>query len=196
MRRMLCLCNTFIKYTRVIREDRVYPILNNWYDDKSKMKTMVEDRRSSHHLDGYWCLDWAIHPRRGNKWWSSRHTWRSTDMRGSLSCIGHMGWGTRRLWFRSDPERTCKWTVCLTLDFSPCDWSLLNIYLFGGGEFILLLNAFSETYELRGCISMDISRMAWIACVACLSGKWSRLLLKSKVLWLMIKARPTWQLCV
>ena len=66
----------------------------------------------------------------GNSWWSSRRTWRSMDMRG-----------TRCLRFRSDPERTCKWTVCLTLDFSPCDWSLLNIYLFGGGEFILLLNA-------------------------------------------------------
>ena len=49
--------------------------------------------------------------------------------------------GTRCLRFRSYPERTCKWTVCLTLDFILCDWFLLNIYLFGGGEFILLLNA-------------------------------------------------------
>ena len=53
MRRMLCLCNTYLKYTRVIRKDRVYPILNNWYDDKSKMKTVVEDRKSSHRLDDY-----------------------------------------------------------------------------------------------------------------------------------------------
>jgi len=58
--------------------------------------------------------------------------------------------GTRCLRFRSDPERTCKWTVCLTSDFILCDW-----------------------YRLH--------RMA------CLCGmlrcKWSRLLLKSKVLW-------------
>ena len=52
---------------------------------------------------------------------------------------------------------------------------------------------FSETYEPRGYISMDINRMEWIACVACLSGNWSRILLKSKVLWLMIKARPVWR---
>ena len=32
-------------------------------------------------------------------------------------------------------------TVCLTLDFILCDWFLLNIYLFGDGRFILLLNA-------------------------------------------------------
>ena len=85
----------------------------------------------------------------GNSWWSSRRTWRSMDMRG-----------TRCLRFRSDPERTCKWTVCLTLDFILCDW-----------------------YRLHR--------------VVCLCGmlrcKWSRLLLKSKVLWLMIKARPLWR---
>ena len=75
----------------------------------------------------------------GNSWWSSRRTWRSMDMRG-----------TRCLRFRSDPERTCKWTVCLTLDFSPCDWSLLNIYLFGGGEFILLLNALLWDVRAQG----------------------------------------------
>ena len=51
---MLCFCNTYLKYTRVIREDRVYPILNNWYDDKSKMKTMVEHRRSSRRLGDNW----------------------------------------------------------------------------------------------------------------------------------------------
>ena len=45
------------------------------------------------------------------------------------------------------------------------------------------LTPFSETYELKGYILMDINRMEWIACVACLSGNWSRLLLKSKVLW-------------
>merc|ERR1712080_795048 len=37
------------------------------------------------------------------------------DMRGPLSYIGHMGRGIRCLRFRSDPERTCKWMVCLTL---------------------------------------------------------------------------------
>ena len=66
----------------------------------------------------------------GNSWWSSRCTWRSMDMR----C-------TRCLRFHSDPARTCKWTVCLTLDFILCDWFLLNIFLFGDRKFILLLNA-------------------------------------------------------
>ena len=75
----------------------------------------------------------------GISWWSSRRTWRSMDMRG-----------TRCLRFRSDPERTCKWTVCLTLDFSLCDWFLLNIYLCGGGEFILLRNALLWDVRAQG----------------------------------------------
>ena len=33
--------------------------------------------------------------------------------------------GTRCIRFRSDPERTCKWTVCLTLDIIMCDWWIL-----------------------------------------------------------------------
>ena len=53
MRRMLRLYNTYLLYTRVIQKDRVYPILNNWYDDKSKMKTVVEDRKSSRRLGDY-----------------------------------------------------------------------------------------------------------------------------------------------
>ena len=67
-------------------------------------------------------LDWAVHPRGGNQLLIVQTYWRSMDMRG-----------TRCLRFRSDLERTCKWTVCLTFDFILCDWFLLNIYLFSGG---------------------------------------------------------------
>ena len=141
MRRMLCFI-ALVYYTReLFRKAGFIPILNNWFDDMSTMKTVFEDRRSSHRLDDYWCLDLAVHPRRGNKWWSSRRTWRSMDMRGPLSCIGHMGRGIRCLWFRSDPERTSKW-MCVRHWILFCvHWFLLNIYLFGNGEFILLLNA-------------------------------------------------------
>lgn len=58
--------------------------------------------------------------------------------------------GTRCLRFRSDPERTCKWTVCLTSDFILCDW-----------------------YRLHRMVCL----CGMLRC------KWSRLLLKSKVLW-------------
>ena len=108
----------------------------------------------------------------GISWWSSRRTWRSMDMRG-----------TRCLRFRSDPERTCKWTVCLTLDFSLCDWFLLNIYLFGGGEFILLLNALLWDVRAQG-LYIDGYQSHGVNCLCgMLRCKWSRLLLKSKVLW-------------
>ena len=56
--------------------------------------------------------------------------------------------------FRSDPERTCKWIVCLTL-YSFVLYLLIAtnyIFLFGGEEFILYLSPFSKTYELRGYI--------------------------------------------
>ena len=53
-------------------------------------------------------------------------------------------------WFWVYRELCFKWhwffnpvkdrTTCLTLYFELYCWSLLNIYLFGGGEFILLLN--------------------------------------------------------
>ena len=101
--------------------------------------------------------------------------------------------GTRCLRFRSDPERTCKWTVCLTLDFSLCDWFLLNIYLFGGGEFILFLNAI--LWDVRAQrLYIDGYQTHGVNCLCgMLRCKWSRLLLKSKVLWLMIKARPVWR---
>ena len=72
------------------------PILNDWFDDKSTMKTVVEDRRSSHRVDDYWCLYWAVHPRQGNKWWSSRSTWRSTGY-ARTSLLWHMGRGIRCL---------------------------------------------------------------------------------------------------
>ena len=114
-------CCVFIAYyiRELFGKAELIPILNNWFDDKLTTKMVVEDWRSSHRLDDYWCLDCVVHPRRGNKWWSSRRIWRSTDMRGPLSCIGHMGLGIRCLRFRSDPEQTCKW-MCVWHWISFC----------------------------------------------------------------------------
>ena len=50
-----CVCVTLVYYIRELFRKAVFiPILNNCFDDKSKMKTAVEDRRSSHRLDNYW----------------------------------------------------------------------------------------------------------------------------------------------
>ena len=47
----------------LFRKAGFIPILNNRFDDKSKMKTVVEDWKSSHRLDDIDDLDWAVHPR-------------------------------------------------------------------------------------------------------------------------------------
>ena len=142
MRRMLCLCNICFNIRVLFGKSRFTPILNNRFDDKSKTKTLVEDRKSSHRLGDYWWSRLGCTPRMTETVGDRPDVLGDRpNMRGPLSRIGHMGRGIRCLRFRSAPERTCKWTVCLTLDFSLCDWFLLNIYLFGGGEFILLLNA-------------------------------------------------------
>ena len=117
---------------------------------------MVEDRSSSHRLDDYWCLDWAVHPRQGNKWWSSRRSWRSTDMRGPLSCIEHMGRGIRCLRFHSNPERTWKWTVCLTLDFILCWWISIKYTSVWWRRIILLLNTLLWDVRAQRFTSPDI----------------------------------------
>ena len=130
MRRMLCLCNTCLLYTRVIQKDRVYPILNNWYDDKSKMKTVVEDRRSSRCLGDYWWSWLGCTPKKmetvsdrpdvlGDRWICEESASGFVQTQNELVnglCVWH-------------------WILFCV------DWSLLNIHLFGGGEFILLLNA-------------------------------------------------------
>ena len=99
---MLCLCNICFNIRELFGKAGFIPILNNRFDDKSKMKTVVEDRKFSHRLIGLYTQE------DGNSWWSSRRTWRWMDMQGKC------------LRFRSDPERTCKWIVCLTLDFILC----------------------------------------------------------------------------
>ena len=183
MRRMLCLCNTYLKYTRVIRKDRVYPILNNWYDDKSKMKTMVEDRRSSHRLGDYWWSWLGCTPKKmetvgdrpdvlGDRW--------ICEVQGASGFVQTQNELVNGL---------CVWHWILFC----VDWSLLNIYLFGGGEFILLLNAL--LWDVRAQrLYIDGHQSHGMNCLCgMLRCKWSRLLLKSKVLWLMIKARPVWR---
>ena len=142
------MCNTYLKYTRVIRKDRIYPILNNWYDDKSKMKTMVEDRRSSRRL--------------GDNWWSWLGcTPKKMETVGDRPDVLGDGWICEESASGFvQTQNGLVWTVCLTSDFILCDW-----------------------YRLHS--------------VNCLCGmlrcKWSRLRLKSRVLWLMIKARPLWR---
>ena len=127
---MLCLCNTYLKYMRIIRKDRVYPILNNWYDDKSKMKTMVEDRKSSRRLGDYWWSWLGCTPKKketvgdrpdvlGDGWICEESASGFVQTQNGLVnglCVWH-------------------WILFCV------DWFLLNIHLFGGGEFILLLNA-------------------------------------------------------
>ena len=58
MRRILCLCNICFNIRGLFGKAGFIPILNNWFDEKSKMKTVVEDRKSSHRLGDYWwsCL--------------------------------------------------------------------------------------------------------------------------------------------
>ena len=132
MRRMLCLCNTYLKYTRVIRKDRVYPILNNWYDDKSKMKTMVEDRKSSRRL--------------GDNWWSWLGcTPKKMETVGDRPDVLGDRWICEVLgasgFVQTQNGLANGWYVWYSITLYCIRWSLLNIYLFGGGEFILLLNA-------------------------------------------------------
>ena len=131
MRRMLCLCNTCLLYTRVIRKDRVYPILNNWYDDKSKMKTMVEDRKSSRRL--------------GDNWWSwlgctpkkMETVGDRPDVLGDRWISGVLGASGFVQTQNGLVNGLCVWHWILFC----VDWSLLNIHLFGDRKFILFLNA-------------------------------------------------------
>ena len=48
------MCVTFVYHIRgLFRKAGFIPILNNRFDEMSKMKTVVEDRKSSHHLGDY-----------------------------------------------------------------------------------------------------------------------------------------------
>ena len=149
MRCMLCLCNTCLLYTRVIQKDRVYPILNNWFDVVSRMKTVVEDRRSSRRLGNYWWSWLGCTPKKmetvgdrpdvlGDRW--------ICEVQGA-SCF-------------VQTQNGLVMDVCLTSDFILCDW-----------------------YRLHRMVCL----CGMLRC------KWSRLLLKSKVFWLMIEARPLWR---
>ena len=151
MRRTLCLCNTCLKYTRVIRKDRVYPILNNWYDDKSKMKTAVEDRRSSRRLGDYW--------------WS----WLGCTPK-KMETVGDR------------PDVLGDRWICGVL---------------GASGFVQtqngLVNGLCVWHWISFCV-IDGYRLHVVVCLCgMLRCKWSRLMLKSKVLWLMIEARPLWR---
>ena len=130
MRRMLCLCNTCLLYTRVIQKDRVYPILNNWFDDKSKVKTVVENRRSSRRLDNYRWSWLGCTPKRresvgdrpdvlGDRW--------ICEVQGASGFVQTQNELVNGL---------CVWHWILFC----VDWSLLNVHLPSEGEFIPLLH--------------------------------------------------------
>ena len=150
MRRMLCLCNTFIIYTRVIQKDRVYPILNNWFDVVSKMKTVVEDQKSSRRLDNYW---WS---------WLGCTPKRRESVGGRLDVLGDR-------WICEVQGASGFIQTQNELVDGWCVWHWISFCVIDG-------------YRLHG--------------VVCLCGmlrcKWSRLLLKSRVLWLLINAPPMW----
>ena len=125
-----CVCVTFVYiYVGYLERPGLYPF---WITDSTISRRWRRWLKTGG-LHVVWMiiddLDWAVHPRGGNQSVIVQ-TYLEIDMRG-----------IRFLRFRPDPEQTCKWTVCLTLDFILCDWFLLNIYLFSGGEYILLLNA-------------------------------------------------------
>ena len=119
MRRMLCLCNTCLLYMRVIQKDRVYPILNNWYDDKSKMKTEVEDRRSSRRLGDYWWSWLGCTPKKMETV-SDR-----PDVLGDRWICGVLGASGFVQTQNGLVNGLCVWHWI----FSLCDWFLLNMYL-------------------------------------------------------------------
>ena len=111
-----CVCVTFVFliYVGCSESPGLYPF---WITESTISRRWRRwSKTGSLHI--VWIItddpDWAVHrlytQEEGNSWWSSRRTWRSTDM-----------WG-KCLRFRSDLERTCKWTMCLTLDIILCDW--------------------------------------------------------------------------
>ena len=126
-----CVCVTFVFNIRgLFGKAGFIPILNNRFDDKSKMKTVVEDRKSSQRLDNYW-----------RSWLGS--TPKRMEIVGGRPDVPGDGWICEES--ASGFVQTqnglvnglCAWHWILFC----VDWFLLNIHLFGGGEFILLLNA-------------------------------------------------------
>ena len=126
-----CVCVTFVYHIRgLFRKAGFIPILNNRFDEMSKMKTVVEDRKSSHRLGDYW---WS--------WLGC--TPRMRESVGDRPDVLGDGWICEESasgFVQTQNELVnglCVWHWILFC----VDWSLLNIHLFGGGEFILLLNA-------------------------------------------------------
>ena len=126
-----CVCVTFVFNIRgLFGKAGFIPIPNNRFDDMSKMKTVVEDRKSSYRLDYYWRSWLGCTPKR-------------MEIVGGRPDVLWNGWICEES--ASGFVQTqnglvnglCVWHWILFC----VDWFLLNIYLFGGGEFILLLNA-------------------------------------------------------
>ena len=165
------------------------PIMNNWFDENRRWRRWL--KTGGLHivwiitdvLIGLYIQDKVISGDRPDVLGDR------TNMRGPLSCIGHMGRGKRCLRFRSDPERTSKWMCVWHWFFFCVDWSLLNIYLFGGGKFILLLNTL--LWDVRAQrLYIDRHQSHGMNCQCGMPRcKWSRLLFKGRALWLMIKAQ-------
>ena len=136
---------------------------------------VVEDRKSSHRLGDYW---WS--------WLGC--TPRMRESVGDRSDVLGDGWICEES--ASGFVQTqnglvnglCVWHWILFYT----DWSLLNIYLYGGGEFILCLTPFFETYELKGYIVEVISDISHFGNVTC----W--VMLKWSLCWLFVIGSFIW----
>ena len=127
-----CVCVTFVFNIRgLFGKTGFIPILNNRFDDMSKMKTVVEDRKSSHRLGDYWWSWLGCTPKKMETV-SDR-----PDILGDRWICGVLGASGFVQTQNELVNGLCVWHWILFC----VDWSLLNIHLFGGGEFILLLNA-------------------------------------------------------
>ena len=62
--------------------------------------------------------------------------------------------------FRSDPERTCKWTVCLTLDIILCD-SLISVAWSGLPVWHAKMQMIKASVEKQSLVVMIKARPLW-----------------------------------
>ena len=132
---ILNICELFEKAELILFLNNWSTIISQRYEDGARPIIFISNGWLLMPLMGVAVL-------RGLPWWSSGCTcWSFGCARASLLYWTY-GRGIRCLWFRSDPERTCKW-MCVW----RCRWTTWHTKLL-----------------------------------------WSKLLLKSRALWLMIKA--------
>ena len=108
------------------------------------LKTGVEDRVFARAIE--WPVDWLctelLRYRVLHMWW-----W----IRSGLWISGLQGLLCKCLRFCSSPEQTCMDSMpdITSWDIKPISFKYISV---GGGEFILCLTPFFETYELKGYV--------------------------------------------